>query len=125
MIYTEPILFSSVVKDLPARKLADNILQQGDNIIFDNTMITPRYGIANMCSTSLGDEITGISLYKKLRQAERYIIVMTNKDIYVYNPSRGIYQLKTRNYLLFLLRLLLRVSFCSVVYSSSISSTVS
>ncbi|PKL19571.1 MAG: hypothetical protein CVV49_00610 [Spirochaetae bacterium HGW-Spirochaetae-5] len=98
MYHTDPLTFNSVLKDIPARKLPESILQNGENIIFDNGVIRTRYGVSDFGSESLNDNITGISLYKKLRKTDRFIVAFTNRDIYVYNPSKGIFNLKTRNY---------------------------
>ena len=98
MYNTGSISFASILKDLPARKLQDNILQAGENIIFQDGVIKSRFGIAEFGATSLGDNITGVSLFKKLRNDNRYLIAFTNKDAYVYNVQNGKFELKTRNY---------------------------
>ena len=100
MYHTNPITFTSVMKDIPARKLQDNILQTGENIIFDNGVIKTRYGLASIGGSSLplSDKITGVSLYKKLRVTDRYLIAFTCRDIYVLNKKNNKWELKTRNH---------------------------
>jgi len=100
MYYTDPLSFDTVIKDFPARKLRDNMLQSGENIIFEDGVITQRYGLDVIGSTSLplASDITGISLYKKLRDDERHLIVFTSKDIYVLNNKTFKFELRTRNY---------------------------
>ena len=63
MYYTDPLSFDTVIKDFPARKLRDNMLQHGENIIFEDGVITQRYGLDVIGSTSLPfpSNIGGIS----------------------------------------------------------------
>jgi len=98
MFQTDNIYFLTIEKDLPARAIKDTSLQDGLNIIFDNGYIKTRQGIEQLGFGNLGEAITGIHLYKKIRKTERYFVVFTKRDAYVYNYKNAKFELKTRHY---------------------------
>ncbi len=97
MYHSNPLTFNNTARDLPGRKLSDTILSSSENIIFEDGIIKQRHGIQAV-SNSLGSEITGISLFKKLREDEKLLLIFTNTDIYLYNTTNGKIELKTRHY---------------------------
>jgi len=98
MFQTDNIYFLTIEKDLPARAIKDTSLQDGFNIIFDNGYIKTRQGIEQLGFGNLGEAITGIHLYKKIRKTERHFVVFTKRDAYVYNYKNAKFELKTRHY---------------------------
>jgi hypothetical protein len=106
MYYTNPIQLDTILRDFPARKLGDSQLQSGSNIFFEDGVVKQRYGLNTLAGIGLplldinGDpqEINAIHLYKKLRDTDKYLVVCTNKDIYVYSSEAATLQCKTRNY---------------------------
>lgn len=106
MYYTNPIQLDTILRDFPARKLGDSQLQSGSNIFFEDGVVKQRYGLNTLAGIGLplldinGDpqEINAIHLYKKLRDTDKYLVVFTNKDVYVYSPEAATLQCKTRNY---------------------------
>lgn len=96
--YTIPY-FNNVLRDIPARNLDDNVLQAGENIVFEDSTIKQRHGVQLFPSSSLPlQQITGLSLYVKLRDIEQYLVALTTTDIYVYDAPANKFKLKTRNY---------------------------
>jgi len=96
---TDPLTYTTVMKDPPPRKLQENVLQIGENIIFENGTIKTRYGIIPFNLESFQDNITGVSLFRKLRNFSKYyLVVLTTRDAYVYSVTTGKFDLKTRNY---------------------------
>jgi hypothetical protein len=108
MYYTNPIQLDTILRDFPARKLGDSQLQSGSNIFFEDGVVKQRYGLNTLAGIGLPlldidgnpQEINAIHLYKKLRDTDKYLVVCTNKDIYVYSSEAATLQLKTRNYAL-------------------------
>jgi hypothetical protein len=106
MYYTNPIQLDTILRDFPARKLGDSQLQSGSNIFFEDGVVKQRYGLDTLAGIGLplldinGDpqEINAIHLYKKLRDTDKYLVVFTNKDVYVYSSEAATLQCKTRNY---------------------------
>lgn len=106
MYYTNPIQLDTMLRDFPARKLGDSQLQSGSNIFFEDGVVKQRYGLNTLAGIGLplldinGDpqEINAIHLYKKLRDTDKYLVVFTNKDVYVYSSEAATLQCKTRNY---------------------------
>lgn len=106
MYYTNPIQLDTILRDFPARKLGDSQLQSGSNIFFEDGVVKQRYGLDTLAGIGLPltdidgnpQEINAIHLYKKLRDTDKYLVVFTNKDVYVYSSEAATLQCKTRNY---------------------------
>ena len=96
MYYKTIPYFNNILRDIPARNIDDNILSSGENIVFEGTTVKQRDGIQLMPSSSLPiDQITGLSLYVKLRTVEQYFIAFTCGDIYVYDSPSSQFKLYT------------------------------
>lgn len=99
MIYdTPPVTFDNTFKDIPPDKIADSVLQDSLNIMYNDGSIESRYGLTQIGLGSIPDIITGIAYFRLMRDSDKFFVVFTTKDCYVYNEQKVRFDLKTRNY---------------------------
>jgi len=90
-------LFNSIIHDVSGRKIDDNYLSEGLNVLFEDGYIKDRYGLSEFLA-SVPDPIKRINLFKRMFSDSVYIVVFTTKDIYYYDTSSVSFKYITRRF---------------------------
>jgi hypothetical protein len=90
-------LFKSIVKDVSARKIPEDILQDGMNIFFEDGYVKDRYGTYPVLD-HFTDPVKRIGFFRKMFSDIGILIVCTTKDILFLNEKNGRFEYITRKY---------------------------
>ena len=97
MQITEIPLFNSIIHDVSGRKIPENMLQDGWNVLFDNNDMIDRYGIHEFLD-NVPDPVKRIYLFQRMFSDYKYLLIFTTREIYFYNESALRMENLTRNF---------------------------
>jgi len=78
-----------VVKDFHPRMIPENKVADCDNVIFQQGRVRRRYGYAPLGPTHLNGVINGITYYEQVRLGDKWTLVWTSRDAYLYDTTTG------------------------------------
>lgn len=78
-----------VVKDYHPRMIPENKVADCDNVIFRQGRVRRRYGYATLGPDHLNGAISGIAYYEQVRLGNRYTLVFTSRNAYLYDTTTG------------------------------------
>lgn len=90
-------MLQGIIKDYHGRIIPDDKLIDGKNIVFEQGRIRRRWGYTEFAQ-NLTESITNIIHFELLRTSEKYLVVFTTRDSWVYHPSKGEFIYITRCY---------------------------
>lgn len=82
-------MMQGVVKDYHSRIIPENKVADCENVIFKQAKIFSRPGFKKLGPDTLNGAITGIAYYEQVRLGDKFVVVFTARDAYLYDVTTG------------------------------------
>lgn len=97
MNHTPITYFNGVDKDNPARIIPENRCSDASNIMFEDMLVKSRFGY--QLFADIDDPVMAIIFYERpYTNYTNYLVAATTRDLYAFNQSSGVMQIKTPCY---------------------------
>lgn len=87
-----------VIKDFHERMIPENKASDCNNVIFKNGRVRRRFGFMELGPMTLNGAITGITFYEQVRLGDKFCLVFTARDAYLYDTTTGAFSLISITY---------------------------